>query len=188
MSGAYAAQPGTRFFIEDFTHAHVASSCVFIPEQVVTPIIGTMMRLPTHPASASGSMREQHMRLPIYAIAILASASVGTACWAKQQSFSKRSWLVRVGCEDTRGTQIEYHAPPGWRIIRYDTGWVGLCGVESHTANIKANSREKPTSVVAAGTITGRNRGPGVRILGHRIAACPSRGRGWLQVAGIIAR
>jgi hypothetical protein len=128
------------------------------------------------------------MRLPIYAIAILASASVGTVCWAKEQSFSKRSWQVRVGCEDTSGTRIEYHAPPGWRIVRYGTAWVGLTGVEGHTANVEANSTERPTSVVATGTIRGRNRGPGVQIFGHRIARCPSGGRGWLQVAGIIAR
>jgi hypothetical protein len=96
------------------------------------------------------------MRLLIYAIAILASASVSAACWAKEQSFSKRSARVGVGCEDTRGTQIEYHAPPGWKIIRYDTGWVGLSGVEGHTANVQANSRERPTSVLATGTITGR--------------------------------
>jgi hypothetical protein len=61
------------------------------------------------------------MRLPIYAMAILASASVSAACWAKEQSFSKRSARVRVGCEDTRGTQIEYNAPPGqvstvWKV------------------------------------------------------------------------
>jgi hypothetical protein len=43
------------------------------------------------------------MRLPIYAIAILASASVSAACWAKEQSFSKRSARVRLGCEDARG-------------------------------------------------------------------------------------
>jgi hypothetical protein len=128
------------------------------------------------------------MRLPIHAIAILASASVGSACWAEEQSFSKRSGRVRVGCEDTRGTQIEYHAPPGWRITRYDSGWVGLSGVGGHTANVQANLRERPTSVFARGTITGRTRGAGVQILGHRIARCPGGGRGWLQVAGIIAR
>jgi hypothetical protein len=103
------------------------------------------------------------MRLPIYAIAILASASVSTTCWAncwaKEQSFSKRSARVRVGCEDTRGTQIEYQAPAGWRIIRYDTGWVGVYAVEGHTANVQDNSREKPTSVLATGTITGQTKG-----------------------------
>jgi hypothetical protein len=128
------------------------------------------------------------MRLAMYTLAILASASIGTACWANQQSFSKRSTRVRVGCEVTRGTQIEYQAPPGWKIIRYDTGWVGLSGVEGHTANVQANSKERPTSVLATGTITGRNRGPGLQILGHSIARCPGGGRGWLQVAGIIAR
>jgi hypothetical protein len=128
------------------------------------------------------------MRLPIYAIAILASASVSAACWAKEQSFSKRSARVRVGCEDTRGTQIAYHAPPGWRIIRYDTGWIRLYGVGGHTANVQANSRERPTSVLAMGTITGRTKGTGVQIFGHRFARCPGSGRGWLQVAGIIAR
>jgi hypothetical protein len=138
------------------------------------------------PACASRSLREQHMRLPIYAIAILTSASVSAG--AKEQSFSKRSARVWVGCEDTRGTQIEYHAPPGWRIIRYDTGWAGLYGVEGHSANVQANSRERPTSVLATGTITGRTKGAGVQILGHRFARCPGGGRGWLQVAGIIAR
>jgi hypothetical protein len=128
------------------------------------------------------------MRQPIYAIAILAAASVSATCWAKELSFSKRSARVRVGCEDTRGTQIEYQAAPGWRIIRYDTGWVGLYGVEGHTANVQANSREKPTSVLATGTITGQTKGTGVQILGHRFARCPGGGRGWLQVAGIIAR
>lgn len=129
------------------------------------------------------------MRLPIHAIAILASASVGTACWAKEQSFSKRSSRVRVGCEDTRGAQIEYRAPPGWRIVKYNTGWVGLSGVEGQTANVQTNSRERPTSVVATGTIRGRNKGAGVQIFGHRIARCPGGGgHGWLEVAGIIAR
>ncbi len=127
------------------------------------------------------------MRLPIYTIAILASASVGTNCWATQQSFTKRSAQIRVGCEDAKGTQIEYHAPPGWRIIRYDSGWIGLSGVGGHTANVQGNSKERPTSVVATGTIRGRNRGVGIQILGHRFARCPG-GRGWLQVAGIIAR
>jgi hypothetical protein len=128
------------------------------------------------------------MRVAIYTIAILASASVGPTCWANQQSFSKRSSQVRVRCEDTRGTQIEYQAPPGWKIIRYDTRWVGLSGVEGHTANVQANSRERPTSVFATGTIRGRERGPGVQILRRRIATCPRGGRGWLEVAGIIAR
>jgi hypothetical protein len=127
------------------------------------------------------------MRLRIYAIAVLASVSVSAACWAKEQSFSKRSARVWVGCEDTRGTQIEYHAPPGWKIIRYGTGWAGLYGVEGHTANIQTNSPERPTSVLATGTITGRTKGTGVQILGHRFARCPGGGRGWLQVAGIIA-
>ncbi len=128
------------------------------------------------------------MRLPIYAIAILASASVGTACWANEQSFSKRSSQVRVGCEDVRGTQIEYHAPPGWRITRYNTGWVGLSGVGGHIANVRANESASPTSVVATGTIRGREWRAGIRILGHRFATCPGGGRGWLQVAGIITR
>jgi hypothetical protein len=168
------------------------------PEQAAIPVIGTMTRLPTALRRArrvnetiSNSTQEgleQHMRLIIRAIAILASASVGTACWAKEQSFSKRSSRVRVGCEDTRGTQIEYHAPPGWRIIRYDTGWVGLSGVGGHTAKVQANPSERPTSVFATGTIRGRNRVSGVRILGRRMATCPGSGRGWLQVAGIIAR
>jgi hypothetical protein len=94
------------------------------------------------------------MRLAMYTIGILASVSVGTACWANQQSFSKRSARVRVGCEDTRGTQVDYQAPAGWRIIRYDTRWLGLSGVEGHTANVQANSRERPTSVFATETIT----------------------------------
>jgi hypothetical protein len=42
------------------------------------------------PACASPSIREQHMRLPNCAIAVLASASVSTTCWAKEQSFSKK--------------------------------------------------------------------------------------------------
>src|SRR5262249_13693718 len=128
------------------------------------------------------------MRLPVYAIAILAAASVGTACFANERSFNKRSWRVRVGCEDIRGTQVEYRAPLGWRIVRYDTEWVGLSGVERHTANVKANSRERPTSVLATGKITGRNREAVVGLFGRRIAACPTRGHGRLQVAGVTAR
>jgi hypothetical protein len=104
------------------------------------------------------------MRPPIYAIAILRQPP----CWAKETIVQQEIRRVRVGCEDTRGTQIEYQAPPGWRIIRYDTGSVGLYSVKGHTANVQANEREKP--------------------VGHRFARCPGGGRGWLQVAGIIAR
>jgi hypothetical protein len=128
------------------------------------------------------------MRLPVYAIAILASASVGTACFASERSFSKRSWRVRVGCEDISGTQVQYRAPLGWRIVRYDTEWVGLSGVGHHTAIAKTNSRERPTRVVAKGMITGRDREAGVGVFGRRIESCPTGGHGWLQVAGVIAR
>ncbi len=128
------------------------------------------------------------MRLPIYAIAILASASVGATGWARELSFSKRSPWIRVACEDTRSTQIEYRAPPGWKIIKYDAGWVGLSGVEGHTTHVEANSQERPTRVLATGTITGRTKGAGVQILGHRFARCPGNGRGWLRIAGMIAR
>jgi hypothetical protein len=158
-----------------------------------------MTHVPNNPpAGVSWSMRwptiphrrvwEYHMPLPVYAIAILTSASVGSACFANERSFNRRSWRVRVGCEDVRGTQVQYRAPLGWRIVRYDTEWVGLSGVEHHTANVQANSRERPTSVVATGMITGRNRESSVGIFGHRIATCPTRGHGWLQVAGVIAR
>lgn len=128
------------------------------------------------------------MRLPVYAIAILTSASASAACWAKGQSFDKRSARVRVRCEDTRGTQIDYRASPGWGVIRYETGWVGLYGAEGHTANDQANSRERPTSILATATITGRTKGTGVQILGHRFARCPGGDRGRLQVAGITDR
>ena len=128
------------------------------------------------------------MRLPVYAIAILASASVGTACFANERSFSKRSWPVRVRCEDVRGTQVEYQAPFGWKIVRFDTEWVDLSGVGHHTATAKANSRERPTRVLAKGMITGREREPGVGAFGRRIESCPTGGHGRLQVAGVIAR
>jgi hypothetical protein len=114
------------------------------PEQALAPIIGTMTRPPTNsPACASRPLREQHMRLPIYAVAILASASVGRRLLGEraivQQKISASSGRVRghKGHADRvpRTTRMENHQ------IRHRMGRSLRCG-RSHRKRPSQFARE----------------------------------------------